>query len=127
MQELSAGASQRGLAEEDQLRQALAFDGPYPAFSKGIQIRTAGRQQNWLYTAGSDGGPKGRTEFCVAIVQRKANRPKKPSISSVALRAWLRQPLVGVLYVRAACRSRRFCFQRPGTRSAAGFPDSPFR
>jgi hypothetical protein len=47
-QELSAGASQRGFAEQGQLGQTLGFDGPYPAFSKGIQIRTAGWQQNWF-------------------------------------------------------------------------------
>ncbi len=41
-QELSAGASQRGFAEEDQLGETLSFDRPYPAFSKSIQIRTAG-------------------------------------------------------------------------------------
>ena len=35
-QELSEGVPQRGLAEEDQLRQTLAFDGTHPAFGEGI-------------------------------------------------------------------------------------------
>lgn len=37
-QELSDGVPQRGLAEEYQLGQALAFDGTHASFGKGIQI-----------------------------------------------------------------------------------------
>ena len=75
-QELSGGASQRSLAEENQLGQTLGFNGPYPALCKGVQIGTAGRQQEWLYAAGPERGSERRTEFRVAIMQHKANRPK---------------------------------------------------
>jgi len=51
-QELRDGAPQRGLAEEDQLRQALALDGPHPTFRKGIcmslQMRRIGMLRSSL-------------------------------------------------------------------------------
>jgi len=75
-QELSGGASERSLAEENQLGQTLGFDGPYPALCKGVQIGTASRQQEWLYAAGTERGSERRAEFRVAIMQYKANRPK---------------------------------------------------
>lgn len=56
--ELSYGASQRGLAKEDQLGQTLSLYGAHPSFRESIQIRAARRKGKRFYSAGGKNVPK---------------------------------------------------------------------
>jgi hypothetical protein len=44
--------------------------------AKAFKFGLRAWQQNWFYATGSEGHPKRRTEFRIAIMQCKANRPK---------------------------------------------------
>src|SRR4051812_16402049 len=94
-QELGDGAPQGGLAEYDQFGQALAFDGPHPALRKGIQIRAACRQQEWLDSAGAERCSKRSAEFAVAIMQRKPNMLQSAVDLIYSIARHLYHPLLG--------------------------------
>ena len=92
-QQLINRGPQRRPAEEDELGRGFAFDGAHPSLGEGIQVRTTGRQQQWLNSAGAERCPKGRAELTFAIKQRKPNRAKNainlingaaPLVSSIA-------------------------------------------
>src|SRR5688572_22218253 len=63
---------QRAFAEQDQFRQAFLLNGAYPAFGERIQVWTAGRQRQCLYTTCGQYRSEGCAELRVAIVQNIA-------------------------------------------------------
>ena len=74
---LSQGASERLLAEEDHLREALFLDRPYPAFRERVQVRAPRGQLDRVHADGFQRPAEGRTELPVAVVEQVARRPEE--------------------------------------------------
>ena len=69
LHELAPRASQRGLAKQDQFRQALLLHRADPSFRERVEIRASGWQRDRLNTTRCKRRPERRAEFPVPIMQ----------------------------------------------------------